>query len=217
MENTLKRWNERRLTVAGKAVILRTYAIATIVYLASMFPIPESYITRIHRACFKFLWSDKNELVCRETCHLPSGQGGLGIPDLHITRRLGIIKWIQSITDKTKKAVWLAYGRYWTGQALGCIRNEWTWLRSNLTPHGDPGKAPTWYAELITFAMERKGTLATIDVNTLSNRSFREMLLENRRHQPRCVAIWHRFIPRPKFIWKTLWAAQSDNVTKEFL
>ena len=43
------------------------------------------------------------------------------------------------------------------------------------------------------------------------------MLSENRRHQPRCVAIWRRFLhPRPQFIWKTLWAAKSD-IMKEFL
>ena len=137
VENTLKRWTERHLTVKGKAVILRTYALATVVYLASIFPIPESYITRIHCASFGFLWGNKNELVSRKTCHLPLGQGGLGIPDIHIIRRLSIIKWLQSIVNRKKTAVWLAYGWYWTGQALGCIRNEWQWLRSNLKPHGD--------------------------------------------------------------------------------
>ena len=153
VENTLKRWNERHLTAKGKSVILRMYALATVVYLAIMFPIPESYSTS-----FKFLWGNKNELVSRETCHLPLSQGGLRIPDVHIMRRLGTIKWLQSIINRTKTAVWLAYGRYWMGQALGCIRNDWQWLRSNLMPHGDPEKAPTWYAELITFAMECKGT-----------------------------------------------------------
>ena len=69
-ENTLKRWSECQLSIQGKAVILRTYAIATIVYPASMFSIPESRVNRIHKTRFQFLWDNKNELVSRATCHL---------------------------------------------------------------------------------------------------------------------------------------------------
>jgi hypothetical protein len=49
IEETLDRWSKRTLSLKGKAVILKTYAMATILYLASMFLIPETIITRIHR------------------------------------------------------------------------------------------------------------------------------------------------------------------------
>ena len=215
-ESTLQSWKARTLTVKGRAVILKTYAIVTIVYLASMFIIPEQYITRIHMACFKFLWNDKNELVSRETCHLPSRHGGLGIPDLHITRTLAIIKWIKQLINRKKSSTWLFYGRYWTGQALGCVKPEWQWLQSNLTPHGNPGKTPRWYKELIKFVSENRQKLKARDDNALTSTTLKSMLQV--LSQPRCLAIWQRsFHPRTDIAWLKIWKGYSSNTVKEFL
>ena len=178
VETILKRWNERQLTLKGKAVILRAYVIATIVYLASMFMLPENYITRIQNASFRFLWSNKNELVSRETCYLPMMDGGLGIPDIHTTKTLEIIKWIRDLTNRAKTSSWLAYGRYWTGQVLGCTKDEWQWLSKNTQPHGEPDKAQMWYAELIQFVIRHRGYLQTIDAGNLTTRA---LMIENHR------------------------------------
>ena len=218
IEETLDRWSKRTLSIKGKAVILKTYAMATIIYLASMVLIPETIITRIHRACFKFLWSGKNELVCRATCHLPMCRGGLGIPDLRSMRTLFHIKRINQLTNQEQSSIWLSYGRYWTGQVLGNITDEWKWLRANNKPHGDPGKIPPWYKVLISFAQQYRDSLTRIPTTQLTSRTIRAYLEQD--HQPRAEREWKRYIqPPPNFneTWKGLWSTRSDNRTKEFL
>ena len=64
-------WKHRSISMLGKALLIRTYGIAALTYLASMFPVPPHVITKAQCICFQFLWNDKNELVARETCHLP--------------------------------------------------------------------------------------------------------------------------------------------------
>ena len=69
-------WKNRNITMIGKAVLIRTYGIASITYLASLFPVPQQVLIQAQRICFKFLWSNKNELVAWATCHLPRIAGG---------------------------------------------------------------------------------------------------------------------------------------------
>ena len=154
IEKTFERWKNRQLSV--KTVLIQTYAIATVTYLASMFLIPNLYVNCIHQAIFQFLWDNKNELVSLATCHLAMNQGGLGIPDIHVTRTISILKWIKHLTNKKTTSTWLQYGGYWTGQVLGGIKEQWKWLRSNLTPHGDPSKVLKWYKLLIEFVSEHR-------------------------------------------------------------
>lgn len=218
VEKTLERWSTRQLTMKGKAVILRTYAIATIVYLASMFPLPVPIVTRLHRAVFNFLWGKKNELVSRETCHLPFNKGGLAIPDLHIMKAVVQIKWISHLTNRAKSTIWLDYGRYWTGQVLGNIKDEWKWLRSNLKPHGHPGQIPIWYHEIVKFAQQNREILTHIPSDQLTSQRIKELL--QKPHLPRCETIWKRYIhPPPQFqaTWRNLWASKTENKVKEFL
>ena len=93
------RWKKQHLTVKGKTVLIKTYGLATITYLASIFPLPDQITTRIHKILFQFLWNNKNELVSRATCHLPAHFGGLGIPDLHLVAKANLAKWTRDITD----------------------------------------------------------------------------------------------------------------------
>ena len=216
VEKTLKRWQDRTLSVKGKTVILQTYAIATITYLASIFTIPERYINRLHKAIFSFLWNQKNELVARATCHLPLCQGGLGIPDIHTTRIMATLKWIKLLTNKEAQSIWFDYGRYWTGQAMGCVKPEWQWLRSNIGPHGEPNKAPSWYKAIIDFVHEHKDTLSRVTDNELTLRTIKQLIQEP--HEPRCIAVWRRTTrAKQPFQWNTLWKSKCDNIAKEFV
>ena len=71
LKGTLDRWKKRHITVKGKTALIKTYGLATITYLASIFPLQGQVITRIHKILFQFLWNNKNELISQATCHLP--------------------------------------------------------------------------------------------------------------------------------------------------
>lgn len=114
LEKKFDTWKNRSLTVLGKAVLIRTYAIATIVYLSSIFPIPPNITVKAQCLCFQFLRNNLNELISRATCHLSLGKGGLGIPDLNDIATISLVKWIRKIVDQRNQALWTHHGD--TGQ-----------------------------------------------------------------------------------------------------
>ena len=210
------RWKKRHLTVKGKTVLIKTYGLATITYLASIFPLPDQITTRIHKILFQFQWNNKNELVSRATCHLPARFGGLGIPDLHLVAKANLAKWMRDITDPHKDTAWVRYIRYWTGLALGLIKTEWTWLRSNLIPHGDPNHLPIWYRTMTNLAQQQRAKVAKAEKHQLTVKNF--TVWQREYQEPRCVREWKRYVRpsldmKPK--WKYLWQSAADNRTKE--
>ena len=218
LEETLQRWQKRYLTIKGKTVLIKTYALATINYLASIFPLPDQATTRIHKTLFQFLWNNKNELISRATCHLPLRFGGLGIPDLKLVAKANMAKWLRFITDQEKDKTWVQYGRYWTGLALSLIKPEWTWLRSNLSPHGDPNNLPLWYKIMIKFAQQHRARITNAEKHQLTTRNFTEWQCEY--EEPRCIAKWKRYVRPPlemNIKWEYLWKSSANNRTKEFV
>jgi hypothetical protein len=218
LETKCEAWKNRRITMRGKAVLIRTYAVAAIIYLASVFPAPNDVLSKAERICFRFLWSDRNELVARATCHLHPSEGGLGIPNLRTISTVSIVKCIRTIVQRRHTATWTYYARYWTGFTLGTLKAEWTWLRSNLAPHGDPCHTPPWYEELMKFCHQHRQNILQTPDHHLTSRRLRSWTLTP--HHPRCETEWRRYVGTPlKFpeIWHHLWSSEADNQGKEFL
>ena len=106
LEKKLEIWSSRKLTIKGRAVLLKTYALATIIYLATIFRPPRDIIARINKVIFQFLWQGRTELINRTTMCMTEREGGLGIPD--IEERITAIrtKAIKDITDKNNVSLW---------------------------------------------------------------------------------------------------------------
>jgi hypothetical protein len=218
LEQTLTRWQKRHLTLKGKTVLIKTYGLASITYLATTFPLPDQIATKIHKLLFRFLWNDRNELVSRATCHLPLSAGGLGIPDLYSSARAVTVKWMKNLTDPRQHSVWLHYGRYWTGLFLGPFKPEWSWLRSNTSPHGDPNHIPSWYSAILFFAQAHRANLILADHQHLTAKTFTTW--QRDYQEPRCVREWKRTVRPPLDMegkWKYLWNSAADNQTKEIM
>ena len=215
-KRNLEKWSSRRLTLSGKALLLRTYAIANIIYLASAFVIPGNIITSIHKTIFHFLWDGKNELVSRETCHLPLNRGGLGIPSLAHVNIVSKFKWHKDITDQSNNRLWTFYARYWLGTILSTVRHDWTWLRSLLKPHADPATLPTWYITVKETAQKHRDKLASGPCPT--NQTVHSWLLLP-LPRPRAERLWNHIQPRPNFhlAWTDIWSSFSAHREQEFL
>ncbi len=218
LERKCEAWKNRTVTMIGKALLIRTYGIAALTYLASLFPAPKHIITRAQRICFRFLWKEKNELVSRATCYLAPADGGLGIPDLQDISTICMAKWIKAIVQRNNEATWLHYGRYWTGFGLGTMKDEWAWLRSNLKPHGDPCNIPPWYEILLQFCQKYRKNLVQTPDHQLNSKRLRSWIPQT--HTPRCEREWARYVAPPlKFdeYWYHLWHSEAENKVKEFL
>ena len=214
-EDHFERWKSRNLTIVGRTLLINTYALATITFMASIFVIPGHIINRIHKAMFQFLWEGKNELVARATCHLPRNRGGLGIPDLHNTNRASKSKWTRDIIDPVKTVTWLSYARYWLGIPLSTIHPDWRWLRDLRKPHADPNRMPPWYEILHDTITSLRDELQTC--TTITNKILNNLLLQ-RNPPPRAEHLWIT-MPRPDFtvVWLNIWKGLTENATREMI
>ena len=83
MENILKIWCRRYLTLYGKVTIINTFVIFQLVYLLSVLPSPsEEMLMRINKLVFEFVWNAKPDKVKRSSMKLPKKNGGVSVPDI---------------------------------------------------------------------------------------------------------------------------------------
>ena len=76
MENILKIWGRRYLTLYGKVKIINRFVIYQLVYLLSVFPSPsEKMLMQINQLLFKFVWNVKPDKVKRSSMKLPRKRG----------------------------------------------------------------------------------------------------------------------------------------------
>ena len=217
--NNFDRWSQRKLTLVGKLVLIKTFALANLVYIASAFLLPTTVVTRVHKAIFTFLWSGKNELVSRNTCHLPYSRGGLNIPDLRTMDIVVKTKWVNDITNKVKSRPWLSYARYWLGTALSTIKPDWAWLRSLRQPHADPTTLPPWYHVLKNAVQEHRAKIIQ-QTSDIHNSTLKTWLTMTDNTPPRAEAIWQRITQTNlafNDIWTGIWKSYSDNGEKSLL
>ena len=85
MEKLLRAWSTRRLTLLGKVLIIKTFAIAKVIYLMQTFTLMEPSFKAIDKVIFKYLWN-KNfngnkapERLKREIMLTPVSMGGFGL------------------------------------------------------------------------------------------------------------------------------------------
>jgi len=81
MELVFKRWLNRKLSLRGKATIIKTYGISKLTYLASLLPQPPKYIIeKIEQIIFNFLWEGKRNYIKKDILINNYEMGGLNIP-----------------------------------------------------------------------------------------------------------------------------------------
>lgn len=218
LRNKLANWQKRNITICGKTTLIKAYGLAGITYLASVFPLPESVALQLHKVIFTFLWNHRNELVTRETCHLPKTNGGLAIPNLTLHAKALQTKWLRMVIDKEYTARWVGYARYWTGFSVGLMKDEWAWLRSNLVPHGDPNSIPKWYAVMLQGIKQIGSQVVNIDEGNITTKTLTNLMAQH--NDPRCVKEWKKYVRPPldmTKIWSLLWTSYVDNKGKEIL
>ena len=75
-------WNQRDLSLQGRILIIKSLALAKIVYLLSAIGIPEKMIKEINKEFFSFLWKKRRDKIARTVQISPIENGGLNMIDL---------------------------------------------------------------------------------------------------------------------------------------
>ena len=88
VDRILRGWSARHLSVLGKILIVKTFAISQVIYLLQSMVLTDSHFKKINQLLFKFIWNrhylaaKAPERISREIVNKPIKYGGLGMLDL---------------------------------------------------------------------------------------------------------------------------------------
>ena len=120
IENCLKIWQQRDLSLLGKIHIIRSLANSQLVYNWSNLVKPkESFFKELETKLYNFLWNSKVDRVKRKTMIAPYDEGGLKMLDSRTQCKSLKLKWIKHIKDSIEKPV----KDFWYMWLLKCIPN----------------------------------------------------------------------------------------------
>ena len=83
VENVLKSWKSRDLTIFGKITIIKTLALSQLNYIAQNTCIPVDIINRLNKILFKFIWG-KRDRVSRKLLYKQISEGGSNMVNVEI-------------------------------------------------------------------------------------------------------------------------------------
>ena len=88
IDNILKRWSARSLSILGKILILKTFAISQLIYVMQSMVLSSEHFKRINQLLYKFIWNrhylaaKAPERIKREIVNAPIEAGGFGMLDV---------------------------------------------------------------------------------------------------------------------------------------
>ena len=98
IDNILKAWNKRNLTLFGKVKIIKTLGLSKLVYFLINIPRPpDTVLQEINNLCFRFLWDGKPSKIRREIIIQNHKQGGMSMIDLNSFNKSLKISWMKRI------------------------------------------------------------------------------------------------------------------------
>ncbi len=99
MKIVFERWKNRKLTIFGKTLIIKSLAASKLIHAMSIIVTPEHILKDIERIIFNFLW-DKNERIKRKTLIGPKDMGGIDMLDITSKDKSLKAGWIKRLVDK---------------------------------------------------------------------------------------------------------------------
>jgi len=112
VENCLKLWDKRNITLLGRILIVKTFAVSKLTFLSSVMECTESYLKQINRTLFNFIWKGKRDHVKRDTMIASKIEGGLKMVDFRLkdkALKVMMLKKILEPGNENWKSIPLSY------------------------------------------------------------------------------------------------------------
>ena len=95
----ITRWKDRDLTLYGKKILINSYILSSISYLAEIYSanVPQVFIKETNNLIREFLWGGKTWKVAQKNLAMKKEHGGLEIPDIDAYIQSKKIKWVLRI------------------------------------------------------------------------------------------------------------------------
>jgi len=155
-QKTLDCWRTRDMTIFGRITIVKTLALAKLIYSATMLPIPEGICKRIENAIDEFLWKGRKRRIKKEVLQKPVSQGGIGQIDIQSNFDSLKASWVPRIinhpNDTWSDIPQLYLNKY--GKNMAILNFNFT----KPTAFPDITKIPMFYQEVVmAFHKSQKG------------------------------------------------------------
>lgn len=98
MQNLCDVWNQRDLSLVGKATVINVLLMSLLVYKLTVLPIlSKSYVSKINGIWSRFLWNERKPKINWNIITAPKKNGGLGLSDLN-KRDISLkTQWVQRV------------------------------------------------------------------------------------------------------------------------
>ena len=106
VQNVLKNWQYRRLSLLGKITILKSLVASQLVNVFSPLQTNHQVIKELNEAFYHFLWDGKPDKIKRNVIINEYGDGGLKMIDLFSFNKSLKTIWIKKYLEKTNMGKW---------------------------------------------------------------------------------------------------------------
>ncbi len=98
VENIIKIWSQRNLTIYGKVAIIKAFLQSQLVYQLTVLPAPpKDFFQVLEKLLFKFLWSNKPDKIKRDVMFAKREEGGLNMPNLMCQNKSLKVTWVKRL------------------------------------------------------------------------------------------------------------------------
>ena len=101
MQQLLKSWKCRYLSLKGKVTIINTLALSQLIYLCSILYVPEVVYSEVKKIIVDFLWDGKPAKIAYNTLIQGIDEGGLKLIDLKTKVKSLSVSWIKRLADES--------------------------------------------------------------------------------------------------------------------
>ena len=94
IENIIKSWSSRNLSLRGKVIVIRSLIMSQFQYIVSVIGPPcQKVVQRINKIIYKYLWNGSEKLK-RSIMINSLEEGGLNVPDFETICKCAMIRWV---------------------------------------------------------------------------------------------------------------------------
>ena len=171
-----EKWKDRYLNFKEKVIIINTYFISKILYVARIVPPTEKYIKAINKYIYSFVWNSNFEFLQRNTLRKKYADGGQQVPDIGKKIEALLLHRITQII-KGNRSTWTHIYTYFMGFTTRQILPD---LASNTLTHTETVQGIYKYIKFLY--LKYKDTVVLKDKN-MKELYYQLVEVENFKHK----------------------------------
>ena len=195
MQNTIFKWENAKLNLFNKVIVIKTFIISQLQYFLKLYPINHYNLTRFNNLIFTFLWSSIYEKISRKLIMRNILDGGLSMPDIQLRSYINQIQILSKISQEINQP-WSALYIYWLGFSL---KDIYPMLSSNIYVHTmNIPKELSYYNKILKLFKPNK------EIWSMNNKLiYKHILHVNKIKSPIEINL-------PKVNWEYIWISLNN-------